>query len=202
MCGIAGIFDIHGGRPIEMARLEAMIDMIHHRGPDSKGIKLFNHIGLAHARLSIIDLKTGDQPIHNEDQTVWTIFNGEIFNYLELRKDLLSKGHHFSTQTDTEVIVHLYEEYGDDFVSYLNGQFAIALYDAKYNRLIFVRDRVGIVPLYYIEDHSRFYFASEIKSLLIGLNRPPSINYRSLDQIFTFWSPVSPETIFIGIYEV
>jgi len=121
-----------------------MIGMVNHRGPDGSTIKIFDNVGFAHARLSIIDLQTGDQPIHNEDQSVWTIFNGEIFNYIELREDLEKRGHVFSTRSDTEVIVHAYEEYGDEFVGYLNGQFAIALYDIKNQRLLLIRDRVGI----------------------------------------------------------
>lgn len=202
MCGLAGIYSFVRNQSIESRALEAMISMVHHRGPDSTGIKLFDNAGLAHARLSIIDLKTGDQPIHNENRTVWTVFNGEIFNFIELRETLIRKGHIFSTKTDTEVIVHLYEEYGDHFVNHLNGQFAIALYDTKRNKLLLIRDRAGIVPLFYTKNNSRLYFSSEIKSLLAVQNHAPSLNYNALDQIFTFWSPVSPETIFSDIFEV
>ena len=176
--------------------------MVHHRGPDGTGIKVFKNAGLAHARLSIIDLATGDQPIHNEDQTVWTVFNGEIFNYIELREQLVRKGHVFSTQSDTEVIVHLYEEYGEKFVSHLNGQFAIALYDLRRNSLLLIRDRVGIAPLFYTRVNSSLQFASEVKSLLTIRNQAPSLNHNALDQIFTFWSASSPETLFDGVYEV
>jgi len=112
MCGIAGIYDFLNGRTIDQKCLQGMIHQLHHRGPDVTGYKLFDKVGLAHARLSIIDLTTGDQPIHNEDQSVWTVFNGEIFNFIELRESLEKKGHIFSTKSDTEVIVHLYEEYG------------------------------------------------------------------------------------------
>ena len=171
-------------------------------GSDGTAIKVFDRVGFAHARLSIIDLQTGDQPIHNEDQSIWTIFNGEIFNYIELREDLVKKGHVFSTQSDTEVIVHLYEEYGDNFVRHLNGQFAIALYDIRNRRLLLIRDRVGIAPLFYAQSDSRLYFASEVKSLLATNEIPPVLNTNALDQIFTFWSPVSPETMFRNVFEV
>ncbi len=202
MCGIAGIFDFRDESQISHSRLRSMIKVINHRGPDRLNTKKFNNVGLAHARLSIIDLQTGDQPIHNEDESVWTIFNGEIFNYVELRADLIKRGHSFYTRSDTEVIVHLYEEYGVNFVNHLNGQFAIALYDLPNNKLILVRDRVGILPLFYTENESRVYFASEVKSILAGVKKPPVIYPDALDQIFTFWSPVSPDTIFKDIYEV
>ena len=202
MCGIAGILDLSGRGLIDERSLEAMIKIINHRGPDGSAIKIFGKVGFAHARLSIIDLQTGDQPIHNEDQTVWTIFNGEIFNYIELRDELVTRGHVFSTHSDTEVIVHLYEEYGDDFVKHLNGQFAIALYDITNQRLLLIRDRVGIAPLFYAQSGSRLYFASEVKSLLATGEIAPVLNTDALDQIFTFWSPVSPETIFKSVFEV
>lgn len=202
MCGIAGIFDFRGIGQIDESCLQAMIRIVNHRGPDGTGIKIFDRVGFAHARLSIIDLQTGDQPIHNEDQTIWTIFNGEIFNYIELRDDLEKRGHVFSTHSDTEVIVHLYEEYGDNFVKHLNGQFAIALYDIRHQRLLLIRDRIGIAPLFYAESGSRLYFASEVKSLLATNEIPAALNTNALDQIFTFWSPVSPETIFRNVFEV
>ena len=128
-----------------------MLPPIRHRGPDGSGIYVDSKFraALGHTRLSIVDLAGGAQPIHNEDETVWVSFNGEIFNYLELRQALREAGHHFYTQSDTEVIVHAYEQYGDDFVAHLNGQFAIALWDARRGRLMLVRDRVGILPLYY-----------------------------------------------------
>ena len=202
MCGIAGIFS--GKRSLDGSNeeIKKMVSMLDHRGPDSTGFYTDENISLGHARLSIIDLSTGQQPIHNEDNSLWTIFNGEIFNYLELREDLVKKGHVFYTHSDTEVIVHLYEEYGKDFVQYLNGQYAIALYDKNKEELLLIRDRVGIVPLFYTQKNNRIYFASEIKSILKVLGVPPTLNYNALDQIMTFWSPVSPETIFKDIYEV
>ena len=202
MCGIAGIFDFKSSRTVTRRSLESMIAKLDHRGPDGQGIKIFDKVGLAHSRLSIIDLVTGQQPIHNEDKNIWTVFNGEIFNYIELRELLVNKGHVFSTKTDTEVIVHLYEEYGNNFVKQLNGQFAIALFDVKHNKLLLVRDRIGIAPLFYTIQNSKLYFSSEIKSLLTQFESAPCLNQNVLDQIFTFWSPVSPETIFDNIFEV
>ena len=155
MCGIAGYLDrsVAAGAARRGAQelLERMILALRHRGPDGFGFHLAPPIGLAHARLSIIDLATGEQPIHNEDRSVWVVFNGEIFNYVELRAELLAQGHVFSTQSDTEVIVHLYEQHGDRFVEYLNGQFAIALWDQRAQRLLLCRDRVGIRPLFYTD---------------------------------------------------
>lgn len=202
MCGIAGIINITGDKPILQTDLVKMTDQLSHRGPDGKGYYIDKHIGLGHARLSIIDLNTGKQPIHNEDETIWIVFNGEIFNYIELRKELEKKGHIFYTSTDTEVIVHLYEEYGIKFVEYLNGQFGIALWDKAKRRLLLVRDRAGIIPLYYYSNNNRLLFSSEIKSLLPVLQAPPALNVCALDQIMTFWSPISPETIFQDIYEI
>ena len=126
-----------------------MMATMHHRGPDDEGMYLSGNVGLGHRRLSIIDLNTGKQPIANEDDTVWIVFNGEIYNYQELRKELLGKGHRFKTETDTEVIIHAYEEYGEDFLSRLRGMFAFAIWDEKKQQLLLARDRVGIKPLYY-----------------------------------------------------
>lgn len=179
-----------------------MAYQLRHRGPDGNGFYLTDHIGLVHTRLSIIDIAGGAQPIHNEDKTVWVVFNGEIYNYVELRRELIARGHHFYTRTDTEVIVHLYEQYGEDFVHHLNGQFAIGLWDERNQKLILVRDRVGIAPLYYADIEGRFAFASEIKSLLPLFRTSPGLNVAALDQIMTFWSPLSPSTMFNGIEEL
>jgi len=199
MCGVAGILSLANSSPPSRDELEAMIAQLHHRGPDGNGIYLDGPIGLAHSRLSIIDLAGGHQPIHNEDQTVWVSFNGEIFNYLELRRELERHDHRFYTHSDTEVIVHLYEQYGDDFVEHLNGQFAIALWDLKRQRLLLVRDRVGIRPLYYLEHRNRLLFASEIKALFANPGIPRQINPHALAQIFTYWSPLPPATVFEGV---
>ncbi|MGB5446211.1 MAG: asparagine synthase (glutamine-hydrolyzing), partial [Psychromonas sp.] len=154
------------------------------------------------ARLSIIDLEGGAQPIYNEDKTVLTVFNGEIFNYIELRNSLISRGHFFYTQTDTEVIVHLYEEYGENFVAQLNGQFAIAIWDIKLQKLILIRDRVGILPLFYTTHNGDLLFASEVKAILAAHPATPALNPASLDQLMTFWAPVSPATMFQDILEL
>lgn len=176
-----------------------MIRVLRHRGPDDTGFYLDPDVGLAHARLSIIDLASGRQPLCNENKTVWIVFNGEIFNYLELRQELLAQGHAFATESDTEVIVHLYEQYGDDFVHHLNGQFAIALWDRKAKRLVLARDRVGIRPLFYTTAAGRLIFASEIKSILTVPGVPRRLNRRALAEVFTFWSPLPPSTLFEGI---
>ncbi|MEJ2395034.1 MAG: asparagine synthase (glutamine-hydrolyzing) [Candidatus Thiodiazotropha sp.] len=152
-----------------------------------------------HARLSIIDIAGGDQPIRNEDGTIQLVFNGEIFNYLELRKTLIGQGHRFYTHSDTEVIVHLYEEYGLDFLQHLNGQFAIALWDTRLQRLVLARDRVGIRPLFYVENAKRLYFASEVKSIFTQPSIPRRIDPQALQEIFTFWSPLAPNSLFKDI---
>lgn len=202
MCGIAGMINMADAPPVDSESLERMIAMLKHRGPDGKGFFRDGPVGLAHARLSIIDLAGGAQPIHNEDKTVWVVFNGEIFNYVELRADLEAKGHRFYTKTDTEVLVHLYEEYGDDFPAHLNGQFAIALWDTRLQRLILIRDRAGILPLFYRVADGRLHFASEIKSVLAGVGKSPRLDPVALDQLMTFWAPLSPRTIFEGVQEV
>ncbi len=179
-----------------------MITRLAHRGPDGYGYYSDGSVGLAHARLSIIDLEGGDQPIHNEDRSIQLVFNGEIFNYIELRRDLERSGHHFYTRSDTEVIVHLYEQYGESFVSHLNGQFAIALWDSRRKRLVLARDRVGIRPLFYTVANGRLLFASEIKALFACREIPRSLNPSALGQIFTYWAALPPHTIFEGIHSL
>lgn len=200
MCGIAGIINLKETDSPARSELESMIHAVHHRGPDGYGFFENARFGLAHARLSIIDLEGGDQPIHNESGSVQVVFNGEIFNYLELRKELKHKGHQFYTHSDTEVIVHLYEEYGEHFVDYLNGQFAIALVDLSKNKTILVRDRVGIRPLFYTQIKNRLYFASEVKSLLSHKAISTEINPQYLAEVFTFWSALEPNTIYKDIH--
>lgn len=181
-----------------------MLLQLRHRGPDGSGIyeDREGRIALGHTRLSIVDIAGGAQPMDNENGSVWVSFNGEIFNFVELREVLQKLGHRFRTRSDTEVIVHSYEQYGDEFVRYLNGQFAIALWDARRGRLILVRDRLGILPMYYAEFKDRLIFASEIKALFPLLPSAPRISAQSLDQIFTLWSPRSPNSLFEGILEV
>lgn len=202
MCGVAGIFSIDSMALPEISELETMARQLRHRGPDGAGFYCEGPMGLAHTRLSIIDLAGGAQPIHNENKQIWTIFNGEIFNYLELRQELESRGHQFYTHTDTEVLVHLYEEYGDDFLQYLNGQFAIAIWDIPAQRLLLARDRVGIAPLYYTNANGRLMFASEIKAILAVREAAPTINLQAFNQLLHFWSPVSPNSIFTDVKEL
>jgi len=198
MCGIAGILNIAGAPP-RQPELAAMIEAVGHRGPDGTGFRCDGEVGLAHARLSIIDLEGGGQPIHNEDRSVWVSFNGEIFNYLELRRELEQAGHRFYTRSDTEVIVHAYEEHGERFLERLNGQFAIALWDARRRRLVLARDRTGIRPLFYTTAAGRLLFASEIKALFRRPEVARRLDLRSLGQILTFWSALPPDTAFEGI---
>lgn len=204
MCGVAGILHGGGRNTSNDARIKTMITSLKHRGPDGTGFYHDRFIDLGHARLSIIDIDGGKQPIHNEEKSVWTVFNGEIFNFIELREHLVKKGHIFYTKSDTEVIVHLYEEYGQNFVSHLNGQYAIAIWDISQQSLILARDRIGIHPLFYHydKDSDEVIFASEIKAILTASNKTPRLNPHALDQLMTFWSPVSPETMFENVYEV
>ncbi|MDD1605630.1 MAG: asparagine synthase (glutamine-hydrolyzing) [Methylococcaceae bacterium] len=204
MCGITGIAALSMQTKISEHDVCSMLPALRHRGPDDSGVYLdpYQRIGLGHTRLSIIDLAGGAQPMHNEDKTVWVTFNGEIFNYIELRKTLLKEGHCFHSHSDTEVIVHAYEQYGDDFVQHLNGQFAIALWDGNRQRLLLVRDRVGILPLFYTRQGERLLFASEIKALLPQLSEAPRISPAALDQTFTFWAPRSPNTLFENIFQL
>ncbi len=199
MCGIAG-FSGPDVRP-ETARplLQRMIRTLAHRGPDGNGFHAEDGIGLAHARLSIIDLATGDQPIRNPRGTVWTVFNGEIFNYVELRRELEAEGRAFYTRSDTEVIVHLYDRDGDRFVERLNGQFAIALWDGERRRLVLARDRAGIRPLYLAREAGRLWFASEPKALLAALPQCATLDPRGLAETFSTWSPIEPHTVYRGI---
>src|SRR5690348_15555054 len=165
MCGIAGIYSA-GGRQVHLHEVQAMCDAMVHRGPDDAGYYLRPQVGLGMRRLSIIDLETGHQPVRNEDGTVHAVMNGEIYNYRELRTDLERRGHRFYTRTDTETLVHLYEEFGDDCVTHLRGMFTFAIWDERRKSLLLARDRLGIKPLYYAESGGRVAFASELKSLL------------------------------------
>jgi len=179
-----------------------MCDAIFHRGPDGVGQYVNGNVGIGMRRLSIIDLQTGQQPIANEDETVWVVFNGEIYNFRALRQDLESKGHRFRTTTDTEVIVHLYEEFGNECVQLLRGMFAFAIWDARQRRLLLVRDRLGIKPLYYCFNSGMFAFASEMKSLLAleGFNR--QLNIEAVSAFFTYGYVPGPVTIYEGVHEI
>jgi asparagine synthase (glutamine-hydrolysing) len=202
MCGIAGVCLLDGFDSISLKTLKKMIGVVRHRGPDEMGLYLDSCVGLAHTRLSIIDLTGGVQPIHNEDESLWIIYNGEVFNYPELKKVLQQKGHRFYTTTDTEVILHLYEEEGPDCLAQLNGQFALAIWDARRQELFLARDRIGIRPLYYTTVDNTLIFGSEIKSIFVDERVPRRIDPVAMDQIFTFWTTLSPKTVFENIYEL
>ena len=201
MCGIAGLQTASGQTP-DPEMLRRMVAAIRHRGPDGDGFHVEPGIGLGHARLSIIDLGGGAQPIHNETQDVWITYNGEVFNYIELRRMLEQRGHRFYTSTDTEVIVHLYEELGDRFVEELNGQFAFALWDRPRRRLILARDRAGILPLYYARVPGGIVFASEVKAILASGLVAPALDPNGLDELMTFWAPLAPRTVFRGVNQL
>jgi len=199
MCGICGKLYFDRERPVDPDLLGRMMDSIAHRGPDGQGSHLRAPVGLGHRRLSIIDLDTGGQPMCNEDATVWVVFNGEIYNFRELRAQLERKGHRFSSASDTEVIVHLYEELGDDCVSRLNGMFAFALWDERRQRLLLARDRVGIKPLYFTCTGNAIVFGSEIKALLADPDVRRQLNLPAIDRFLTYHYLPGDETMFEGI---
>jgi asparagine synthase (glutamine-hydrolysing) len=202
MCGIAGILNLASCEPVEETTIRQMLGIIRHRGPDEFGIYLDGPVGLGSARLSIIDLGGGQQPISNEDGTLWIVFNGEIYNYVELRPELQALGHRFATSSDTEVLLHAYEQWGEQCLGRLNGQFAFAIWNARENSLFLARDRFGVRPLFYTHNGIRLFFASEIKSILAAGGVRAEIDPAVLEQVFTFWCPISPATIFKGIVEL
>jgi asparagine synthase (glutamine-hydrolysing) len=179
-----------------------MAGRLRHRGPDDTRIHIDRQVGLGHARLSIIDISGGSQPMHTAGRTLWIVFNGEIFNYVELRDELIQKGHQFTTRSDTEVILHLYQQEGEACVQRLNGQWAFAIWDATRNKLFLSRDRLGIRPLFYTQTAAGFLFASEIKALLACPDVPRELDLQGLDQIFTFWVTLPPRTAFQNIRQL
>jgi asparagine synthase (glutamine-hydrolysing) len=199
MCGIVGVLNLYDAQPVPEEVLRQMLAAIRHRGPDEFGIYRDEWANLGNARLSIIDLGGGQQPICNEDGTLWIVFNGEIFNHLKLRPALEARGHRFKTHCDTEVILHLYEEYGPDCLNHLNGQFAIAIWDTRTRSLFLARDRLGVRPLFYTVCDRQLIFGSEMKTLLAHPKISASIDPAALAQVFTFWSALPPNTIFEGI---
>ena len=201
MCGITGIFD-RTGNPVDSQLLKAMTASISHRGPDGDGQYIDHEIGLGHRRLSIIDLGGGAQPLANEDRTLQIVFNGEIYNFIELRKELAGFGHQFRTRSDTEVIVHAYEQWGKDCVSRFNGMFAFAIWDTNKRELFLARDHLGIKPLYYVWIGNRLLFGSEIKALMQDSSCPNEVDLESLAELFTFRSVPSPKTLFNHIYKL
>lgn len=202
MCGIAGIYHVDGSDGVCLETIKNMTAVLRHRGPDESGVYIDQYVGLGHARLSIIDLSSGVQPIHNEDKSMWIVYNGEVFNYVELKRDLQSKGHRFYTTSDTEVVLHLYEEEGPDCLSKLNGQFGLAIWDAKEKALFLARDRLGIRPLYYTVAGGNLIFGSEIKAIFMNEDVRRQIDPVAMDQIFTFWTTLTPRTAFVDICEL
>lgn len=201
MCGIAGIVSMDG-RGVAREELQAMCAALAHRGPDDEGYYIAPGVGLGMRRLSIIDLVTGRQPVTNEDGSVWVVLNGEIYNFRELRAELLARGHTFATATDTETIVHLYEEYGPRCVDRLRGMFAFALWDSRTLRLLLARDRVGIKPLYYATIGGRLLFASEVKALLQLPDVERRLNWRAVGHLFaTRYTPES-ESVIEGVHKL
>ncbi len=202
MCGIAGFFQVDGTLPPDRELIARMVQMIEHRGPDEFGAYLDDKCVLGQARLSIIDLSGGKQPMCNEDGSIWISFNGEIYNYVELRPELEKLGHVFKTRSDTEVIIHAYEQWGKDCLSRFNGQFAFAIYDSNRQSLFISRDRMGIRPVFWTRCNGRFYFASEIKSIFCDPQVPRQLDLKGLDEIFTWWTTAPPRTAFEGINEL
>lgn len=203
MCGIAGYWGADLPRMEGTELLQRMCDAISHRGPDGEGFHIGTGAGLGHRMLSVMDLSlNAAQPMGNVNGTVWVACNGEIFNYIELRGMLRERGHRFRTESDTEVLIHLYEEFGEDFLNHLNGDFSFAIWDERRQRMLLARDRMGVRPLFYTWHRGVLYFASEAKALL----RVPGITAApdpiAIDQIFTLWAPIAPRTAFKGIFEL
>lgn len=203
MCGICGIYNIQNTNRIESPIIDQMLEKIKHRGPDGQNRFVQDNVALGFNRLSFIDLSGGMQPFQNEDGSITSICNGEIFNYQELKEELLLKGHAFRSGTDTEVVVHLYEEYGLDFPKLLNGQFAVAIYDRRKEELILVRDHVGISPLFYSHFDGRMIFASEVKAILEYPDMTRKLNMKAVDQLMNYpGGAISPQTFFKDIYSL
>ncbi|GAB3256872.1 asparagine synthase (glutamine-hydrolyzing) [Nocardioides dilutus] len=200
MCGICGI--VSTGAPPDLALLRRMMGRLGHRGPDGNGYYRDRVAALGHNRLAIIDAAGGAQPLSNEDETLWVTFNGEIFNYVELREELRGRGHEFRTASDTEVIVHAWEEWGPDCFSRFNGQWALALWDRREERLVLSRDRVGMQPLFFARTPGGLMFASEVKALFADPSLERALDPAGLDQTFTYWSTVAPRTVFRGVEQL
>jgi asparagine synthase (glutamine-hydrolysing) len=202
MCGINGLVYTDPRHPVDRALVRRLTSTLSHRGPDADGFFWGDGAALGHRRLSIIDLSTGDQPIFNEDRSKVVVFNGEIYNFAEVRAELVQRGHTFGTASDTEVIVHAWEEYGDACVSRLRGMFAIALWDLRRRRLLLARDRVGKKPLYYVHDDDRILFGSELKALLGDPSVKRVVNVEALDDYLTFGAVPAPRTVYAGIHQL
>lgn len=202
MCGFCGVAYRDPTRPVDGHVLHRMMTSLVHRGPDGSGTRVDGPVGLGHLRLSIIDVAGGSQPLSNEDASVWVTFNGEIYNYRDLTQDLVAKGHRFRTRSDTEVLVHAYEDEGPTFVRRLNGMFAFALHDVPRRRVLLARDHFGIKPLFYAVTPDGLVFASEIKAVLAALGKPPSLRLNSLREYFMFRFVAGGETFFEDIHRL
>lgn len=202
MCGICGAVSFQSNVKLDRAILLGMNSALRHRGPDDEGYYEAGQVSLAVRRLSIIDLHTGQQPISNETGDIWVVFNGEIYNFRQVRAELETRGHIFKTQSDTEVIVHAYEEYGDEYVKHLNGMFAVALWDARQRRLLLARDRIGIKPLYYWAGRDELVFASELKALLFHPDVPRQADPASIDLFLTLEYVPGPRTIYRDVFKL
>src|SRR6266566_4198517 len=199
MCGIAGVVQFSSDARVDPETVRRMCRAIVHRGPDDDGIYVQGGVGIGMRRLSIIDLATGHQPISNEDGTVWIVFNGEIYNHRVVREQLQARGHRYTTNSDTETVVHAYEEYGRDCVHHLRGMFAFAIWDTKQKRLFIARDRLGIKPLYYRMNADTFLFGSEIKVLLAHPEVRPEFNRAGLPEYLAFGYLSGADTFYSGI---
>ncbi|HTP67875.1 MAG TPA: XrtA/PEP-CTERM system amidotransferase [Dongiaceae bacterium] len=202
MCGICGVFEYQRTTDIEPALVQRMNQTMVHRGPDDGGVFVGPGIGLGHRRLSIIDLAGGHQPMANEDETIWVLLNGEIYNYTELRGELLQRGHQFQTKSDTEAIVHLYEEYGEGCFARLRGMFSVAIWDSRERKLVLARDRVGKKPLFYAADGQRIVFGSELKALLAAGSLPLEMDEQALCDYFSYGYIPAPKTIYRAVRKV
>ena len=199
MCGLCGVLNLDGGTPVDREALAAMTATLQNRGPDDLGYYLEGPAGLGHRRLSIIDLETGHQPLANEDKTIWIVYNGELYNYPEIRANLVKAGHRFATTSDTEVIVHAYEEYGADCVKALNGMFAFAIWDSRKRSLLLARDRLGIKPLYYARLPRCLLFGSEVKALLAHPDFERRLDPAALNLYLSLEYVPTPHSIFAGV---
>jgi asparagine synthase (glutamine-hydrolysing) len=202
MCGICGVVHHDRSLRVDTAALKSMNQQIFHRGPDEEGYYAVENVGLAMRRLSIIDVRTGKQPVTNEDQTIWLVYNGEIYNHLELKSRLEANGHRFRSKSDTETIVHLYEEYGEECVLHLRGMFAFALWDSNKRQLFVARDRLGIKPFYYLQSQQTFLFGSEIKALLAHPGVSAELNRAALPEFLAFGYLSGTRTLFEGIQKL
>src|SRR6266849_7555154 len=202
MCGICGIFFSDRDWRVQSNVLASMNQRIVHRGPDDEGCLVEENVGLAMRRLSIIDVKAGHQPLSNEDRDVWIVYNGEIYNHAELRADLEAKGHSYRTRSDTETIIHLYEEYGRDCVKHLRGMFAFAIWDRRRRKLFVARDRLGIKPFYYRYDGGQFLFGSEIKAILVYPGVRDEFDRSTLAEYLAFGYIAGSETMYTGIQKL